>query len=555
MPINTPLEPAPVCSCGQLAIPDYEIEGDLTCESCRDSVSTNCSDCEERYWNNNLTYLQDSEEYLCRACYESSGAFYCDNCSEYYSEAVYCGAGLCDTCYGEHNEDNDHGDDEIPDLGNTEGQSEKAGKVITSMRRFGVELETVYNNRLAPNSFLTTYPSWGLAYDGSIRRNKDALEGRELVSPILQGKAGEEVIESVTENARKFGFFVNTSCGFHLHLEALDFKRDPKEDREVEDSDIPTHVVEYSWQHLDEPRPWRTRHINDIPTRRGVRMPYETNLIPNPEYTLIKENTGASFFRLRELWYVYVLFDDVFRAMQPPSRRHNTFCRATSSIYSLEAIAEAQNFNELELVWYRIDRRLRHERRLAEARSRKNNTKDETRYSGFNLAPILSKRGKTIEIRHHSPTLNAEKVLRWIDLHQSIFEAVATGNYSIDYLQAIQATETNILKKALTMCRLFKIKKETTEHVMARIKKFNELDESQDEEVSEAGVGSTAHGRNGTELRRARQMIQNEPLYVTGDNDYQQAYSRAHGQRLASLNNIAERVEEWHGEITSNNQN
>ena len=206
--------------------------------------------------------------------------------------------------------------------------------------------------------------------------------------------------------------------------------------------------------------------------------------------------------------------------MQPPSRRDNRFCIATSSLYSLNELRELDDYGELERLWYKADKRQKLFEQARDVDNRKNG-KDRSRYSGFNLEPLLRNGSANIEIRYHSPTLNDEKILRWVDLHQTIFDFVAKLEIDDQGIDAILTKETHLIRKAKAMCQMFGIKKDTQDWIISRLHKFNKIelrdDEMEDEEVDRSEVGSPSHG-GGTRpsmRRRSGMSSQRPPLDIS----------------------------------------
>lgn len=470
--------------------------GQRYCEECHNDLFTYCDSCEGVYFNEDVNYIQDEDRHICNDCYDNGDYFSCDDCGERYS--------LDSRWYPENDEESD--DDYYrctrcaertsprrryaPDLDDTKLQDKKKGQIIKSLRKFGVELECLFNKTDAPNKLSEKISkTWGFGDDGSLKRSKDAVGSMELISPIMSGKAGEDEIKLLTKTARDVGYFVNTSCGYHLHLDAQDYKRMPEDDTEEMSENIEAFDTYYT---VTDSRGeiYRFRTPDEIPSQLR-RLPFETHTVAKPNKMLV--NRGNAFYRLRDLLFVYLAFDDVFRGMQPKSRRSNTFCKCTSSAYSIDDVKDLQDYGELERLWYKVDKRRKLEAQIHEAESRKRG-KDSTRYVGFNIEPLLRHNSNTVELRYHSPTLNAEKILRWIDIHQTILDSVAKG---IDErtINHVLATETHLIRKAKALCRIFKINVETEEYMMSRLHKFNQIKGSgEDEEVEASEIGRPLHG-------------------------------------------------------------
>ena len=82
--------------------------GDLVCEECLEDDYTECPDCGDYVHNDSeWIYITDTDERICRNCYENGNYFYCESCGDHFSERAYGGDGMCEDCYeGESEHDN-----------------------------------------------------------------------------------------------------------------------------------------------------------------------------------------------------------------------------------------------------------------------------------------------------------------------------------------------------------------------------------------------------------------------------------------------------------------
>lgn len=481
--------------CGEENVRCEEHANSIICLECESEFVRICQDCDREVHSDDAYYICGHDGRVCGSCYESN-YFECQDChdsfhvdemnSEISEEEDAC---VCNHC-AESDRRNRRRKKEI--------KSEEKGDIIKSLRPFGVELECVFNRTDSISKAKKECPDWLYSDDGSIRRSKDAVGTSELISPILGGKEGEKEVKKLCTITNKVGFSVNSSCGFHAHLDAKDYKRNPEDDKAEESSQVPAEKVYYIFDSPSYGKNASSEYKKDIPSdAKNIRT--EVREVNNK----LIVNRGDNFYHLRDLWYVYVAFDDVFRGMQPQSRRSNRFCKATSSLYSLEGIRNLEHFGELECLWYKIDGRRRIDDRLNMADSRKY-SKDGSRYVGFNLEPLLRHNSQTIEFRHHSPTLNSEKILRWVDIHQTIMDYVKNNPFPEETINQIISDEIHLIRKAQAMCKLFNIRKETAEYITERIHKFNKLKTvTEDEEVIESDLG-VPHSRNNEMERMSR---------------------------------------------------
>lgn len=118
------------------------------------------------------------------------------------------------------------------------------------------------------------------------------------------------------------------------------------------------------------------------------------------------------------LWTFYLVFEDVFLSFLPPSRRRNQYCTLIKSQFHAKEIQTCRTLVELEKLWYRTANR-------NDIKNRKGNKYDSSRYVGINLHSLFS--NNHLEVRYHSGTLNAGKILEWVNLHQTVLDKAADG--------------------------------------------------------------------------------------------------------------------------------
>lgn len=95
--------------------------------------------------------------------------------------------------------------------------SKTAGKIITSLRTFGVEYEVNLSWNVSDRLREMITAAYNVVHDGSVR------DGLEVVSPILGGKKGEEEVDKVCAKLAELNAGADDSCGLHVHIGASDF--------------------------------------------------------------------------------------------------------------------------------------------------------------------------------------------------------------------------------------------------------------------------------------------------------------------------------------------
>ena len=132
-------------------------------------------------------------------------------------------------------------------------------------------------------------------------------------------------------------------------------------------------------------------------------------------------------------------------------------------IKALDSIAD------IERKWYKVHRQTASAIK-SEIEMHKGNHYDDSRYMGINFHSLLSE--GHLEIRYHSGTLQAEKILHWTTLHLQILDAIADGKISFSQLMSAER-KIVLTDKIKFMFELLKLDKATERYLWKRIKKFN----------------------------------------------------------------------------------
>jgi hypothetical protein len=109
----------------------------------------------------------------------------------------------------------------------------------------------------------------------------------------------------------------------------------------------------------------------------------------------------------------YLSMEEVLLSFLPNSRRSNKYCMLMRSYFHISEIQQVNNLEQLEKLWYRVSKRM-------DLMHRKSGKYDDTRYMGINLHSFF--KDGHVEIRYHSGTTNARKILEWVNLHQTILD-------------------------------------------------------------------------------------------------------------------------------------
>jgi hypothetical protein len=161
---------------------------------------------------------------------------------------------------------------------------------------------------------------------------------------------------------------------------------------------------------------------------------------------------------LQAIMLSYVAFEPVLLSMLPPQRRGNTYAVPVSKKYTLEDIAKIKTVASLDKIWYKSTNKKQRD-------YRKTNKYDGSRYCGLNIHALLYN-GKTLEIRYHSGTVNAEKILHWVAVNTCLINLATNKQFVADIQTSGNKLKTffDYSKDDLTTA--------TKEYVISRIAKF-----------------------------------------------------------------------------------
>jgi len=301
--------------------------------------------------------------------------------------------------------------------------------------------------------------------------------------------SGENVTHTLFTDIKKGNFKVNRSCGLHVHLDGAGFRNDrkvkvlPLEDLTDDLSSIirtsdSVFIVKralvdelirhsrYSSEEIGrllldarEVSPTETIHLSDIAnysmpdiytrssqwkqngdtyglTYYDYTEPIEINdgaelsisdLLPQKEDVLFIIKKDLPLLRVKTLLYLFSVYNDIFMSMLPESRRTNVFCQGLTSSFAPNQIETIRTYTELENSWYKTNT-------AYESDQSKGTHYDNSRYYNVNLHPLFSN-GTSIEIRSHSGTMRANKVLLWASFHQTLLDNIVSGTITIDKMR------------------------------------------------------------------------------------------------------------------------
>lgn len=229
--IDMPIDAGCPCAwCGENA-EDGAIFDDVDiCETCTDSYTAICEDCEERHYSSDITYLQGVEREVCRSCIGNYTR--CNRCGDwFYADEIsyndYADEYQCSDCWEDDNGDiHDYGYKPYPNFSATEDD-------VDDPRYFGIELE------IGRGGHYSDYAKelCNIMDDGDetyiyCKSDCSIDEGFENVThPCTLKYHMAMPWDEWTEKAKKLGYEEGYNCGLHIHVnrDSLGDTHDEKE--------------------------------------------------------------------------------------------------------------------------------------------------------------------------------------------------------------------------------------------------------------------------------------------------------------------------------------
>jgi len=318
-----------------------EIDSDeFVCDNCFGDYYTECNSCNEIMVDDD-TYWSEGGDSYCNDCYYDHYT-HCSDCScevdVDYANYNDHGESYCDDCYGDPTEV------DLDSYGVVDIRLSKSFEKNKFARAVGLEIEACnpHYDELERDLYANNFEiknNWRIVHDGSISPSGEDDVGREFVT--RGGLSGDELymsINNMTSILTREDWYVNKSCGLHVHIDARDL-------------------------------------------------------------------------RARQLAYILAvakLCEPVIYKMMPPSRGNTRWAkRIPMSIEKILRIHDEEDFID---AWYR-----------SHGTSPSMEKYNDSRYCGVNMHSRVIH--GSIEFRHHSGTLNPEKIINWIEICQSIVKA------------------------------------------------------------------------------------------------------------------------------------
>lgn len=186
---------------------------------------------------------------------------------------------------------------------------------------------------------------------------------------------------------------------------------------------------------------------------------------------LFTKDKDAEPVSIKQLWAFYYVFEPVLHSFLPATRRVNRYCSTVKTTCRLDELAQAHTIADVEKLWYKTQSR-------NDIKYRKSHKYDDSRYSGVNLHSLLS--AKHLEIRYHSGTLNAVKILEWANLHATILDK---ASYKLLAVDAPVVSAMSLSVRTKLFFNLLGLSEKSQKYFERRQKQFIEMSNTDEADV------------------------------------------------------------------------
>jgi len=412
-----------VCGC-DITDSDYTTDncGDVWCDDCYEEHHRCCDSCSDEVHIDNVNYAPNDEAY-CEDCYHENVS-YCEGCSEDYwnDDMVYddsAGQYYCEDCYHEYASDD-------------------------------------YEWNVYDNSFVKTNTDFMIPIPTSTY-NKDTFnlikskryQGIEIETNYGLDVSNSSVEDSLWTAIREQRNVQNTDIApFNAGLNA------------VYDGSVNGGDDNYGGEIVMLPRRGDILYDDLLTITKTLKEQSRAYISSKCGYHLHIDIRDFDWQHMLVLTLMTKMIEPHIYSWLPSSRRTSRWCRPVSqSINSLRYINDRDSFMD----YYYDDGSFRNEKY------------HEKRYHGLNLhCHFQANQG--VEIRYHSGTLNADKMLHWSILWTQIIDkCYELGNQLADEMRRdnIYDLSKTDMFESLTSSRLLNVDTDRLRGISARYRSIN----------------------------------------------------------------------------------
>ena len=168
---------------------------------------------------------------------------------------------------------------------------------------------------------------------------------------------------------------------------------------------------------------------------------------------------------IKKLLLMAYACEPIFYAVNPKSRRDNSFCKPLTSAFKVNEILATQPRCIDKLFYSKANGSTTNDAIKLYKMSKWN----DSRYFGFNLHSLFYR--NTIEFRYHAGTIAPEKIISWVNLLKSILLYVRYAYQKSEVLCLIE--QPTILSKLNYLSQMLKLNKSLTSYFLNRYMRFS----------------------------------------------------------------------------------
>lgn len=395
--------------------------GNMVCEACLDSEYRACRHCEDYFKESEGGTITDSGAYYCEDC-ESDYTFYCEDCSTSYStndsDSYGVEGGNRTVCYSCSENYNTCSECDSMEYQDNTSYCENCEQDFCESCYSEHPCENNTFREIDEPQFIDGEPNSTISVKRYVGCEIEVEKGdpKDLASDLRDTIA-------IVHDGSINGVEINTPPARGASLE-----------------DIINHTCEVLRQH------------NYKGTRAcGVHIHIDAQDIQNDHQKIV------------QLVKTYYAIEDLIYSILPPSRWQNRYCKRLVENYLYKNFKnKTKDEKAIEKTWYNSTDE-------GTINRKKHEKYDPTRYYGVNIHSIFY-RG-TLELRYHSGTTNARKILNWMELNLKIVD-YAISRYNEKEITELFDMATSY-DKLSRFAQIFNLSYELRRYLEDRTGKFN----------------------------------------------------------------------------------
>jgi hypothetical protein len=406
--------------CNYMVLRDNTIitqDDDRYCRGCEQSGNYcySCNDCGDTFSGDD--YYTVVDDILCNSCYNDNYRACSDCGDDVYSEDLsYCeenDSDYCNSCWNDHSCDNGHDNIYIPHFQNN---------ATNDTRVYNLPPEDSHGDSRPTSSHNPTLKF----FKG---KATEIINLERFVGVEIEAENGQFSLDMANELPSHTALVSDGS------VNGVEINTPPSMGDKLEE------VIKGSCEVLK-------KHGYSGTIKCGVHVHIDCRDIKGKLDTI------------SQIVKTYYAVEDILYSMLPPSRWGNNYCKKLCQDYLFDSFNPSNK--DVDKVWYKTDTKV-------QANDYKRNHHGRDRYFGLNVHSIFYQ--GTLELRYHSGTTSADKIINWIGINLRLFK-YALENYDEAKMKELfdMPTDYNKFDKFVNT---FGIPTELKKYMLKRISLFN----------------------------------------------------------------------------------